>query len=398
MIDQENMNKKNINKLLFINFITMITFNMAHPVTPMLINELALPSYMFGVLFSFMAIANFVMSPIWGSLSDQRGRRRFLALGVAGYGISQIGFGYSTNIIAILIFRLMGGALSVCFVTTAIAYMTDLSSAKERVKYLSYHAASVSIGSSVGALLGGTIGQNNYQYTFLVQGILSFIISGIILILVKETIKPSSDKLVFYFNHLKPSRTFIDFKTTIGSMIMVMTLITITTTAYNSTINYYIESVLHMPSTVNGVVMAVAGVIALGMNLFVNPYLGKKFNEYKSIQYITLLTGAAILIASMTDHIALNLIFLIIFIGGSSLITPIQQSIVSKLAKDNYGEVMGIQGSAKALGMIVGSLMAGFIFMVGNKLPFMFAGICALLATLVLMRLNNSKKEEIEKE
>lgn len=389
--------KKNINKLLFINFITMVAFNMAHPVTPMLINELGLPSYMFGVLFSFMAIANFIMSPIWGSLSDQRGRKRFLALGVVGYGISQIGFGYSTNIIAILIFRLMGGALSVCFVTTAVAYMTDLSSTQERVKYLSYHAASIAIGSSVGALLGGTIGQNNYHYTFLTQGIMCFIISGIILILVKETVKPSSEKLLIYCEHLKPSRTFIDFKTAIGSMIMVMTLMTITTTAYNSTINYYIESVLHMPSTVNGIVMAIAGAIALGMNLLVNPYLGKKFNEYKSIQYTTLLTGGAILIASTTNYIAVSLTFLIVFIAGSSLVVPMQQSIVSKLAKENYGEVMGIQGSAKALGMIIGSLTAGFIFMIGNKLPFIFAGVCALLAYGVITGLNHKQKEQHKK-
>lgn len=390
-MEQKIESKKHIKKLLLINFLTMATFNMAHPVTPMLINQLKLPSYMFGVLFSFMAVANFVMSPIWGSLSDQRGRRRFLALGTVGYGISQIGFGYSTNIFVILFFRLLGGALSVCFVTTAVAYMTDLSSVKERVKYLSYHTATMSIGSSVGALLGGTIGKNDYHYTFLVQGILSIILGAVILTMVKEQVKGSSERLNIYLDHLKPSRQFIDFKTTIGSMILVMTFITITTTAYNSTINYYVESVLHMPSTVNGIIMAIAGIIALCMNLFINPYIGRSFNEYKSIQYTTLITGISIILASSINNIGLSMIFLVVFIASSSLVTPMQQSIVSKLAKDNYGEVMGIQGSAKALGMIIGSLSAGFIFMIGNKLPFIFGGICALLAYIVLTRLKNNE-------
>lgn len=384
----EVINKEKINKLIFVNFITMATFNMAHPVTPMLINELKLPSYMFGVLFSFMAIANFIMAPIWGSLSDQRGRKKFLALGVIGYGLSQIGFGYSENIIVILFFRLLGGALSVCFVTTAVAYMTDLSSVKERVKYLSYHTASVSIGSSVGALLGGTIGKNNYHYTFLAQGIFCIIITVIILWIIKEEENRKIDRVTIYLGHLKPNRTFIDFKTAIGSMILVMMLITMTTTAYNSTINYYIESVLHMPSTINGIVMAIAGVIGLCMNLFINPYLGKKVNEYKSIKYTVCITGVSILLASLMNNMILSLILLIIFIAASSLVIPMQQSIVSKLAKDNYGEVMGIQGSAKAIGMIVGSLTAGFIFMIGNRLPFTFGGICALLAGIVIINLN----------
>ena len=78
------MDKNKMKKILFINFITMATFNMAHPVTPSLINALSMPTYMFGVLYSTMSIAHFVMSPIWGAMSDQKGRKRFLVIGVIG--------------------------------------------------------------------------------------------------------------------------------------------------------------------------------------------------------------------------------------------------------------------------------------------------------------------------
>ena len=39
------MDKNKMKKILFINFITMATFNMAHPVTPSLINALSMPTY-----------------------------------------------------------------------------------------------------------------------------------------------------------------------------------------------------------------------------------------------------------------------------------------------------------------------------------------------------------------
>ena len=48
---------------------------------------------------------------------------------------------------------------------------------------------------------------------------------------------------------------------------------------------------------------------------------------------------------------------------------------------------MGVQGSAKALGMVIGSLGSGFIFSLGSKLPFFFAGLFALLAYLILKKL-----------
>lgn len=387
----QKVKNKKINTLLFINFITMATFNMAHPVTPKLINVLGLPAYMFGVFFSFMAIANFVMSPIWGAFSDQRGRKRYLIIGVIGYGLSQLGFGLSTTVVPILIFRLLGGGLSVCFVTVAIAAMTDLTTAGNRIKFLSYHTATLSLGSAVGSLLGGILGRNDYRYTFVTQMIACMIIAVIIYKMFCESKPATTAKLIVYREHLKVNTKLIDFKSTIGAMIVVMALISITTTSYNSTINYYIESVLKMPTTVNGIVMAVAGMVALVMNLIVNPYLGKRFDEYKTIKVVTGIAGCSLIFASSISYIELSLVFLLCFIASSSLIIPIHQSIVSKLAQDNYGEVMGIQGSAKAIGMIIGSLTSGFIFSIGNKLPFVFGGICALVACSVLFRIKRKK-------
>lgn len=378
------MNKKQIIKLLAINLLTMATFNMAHPVTPKLINERGFPSYMFGIFFAIMAVANYVMSPIWGSLSDQKGRKRFLMIGVVGYGLSQIGFGLSTQIAPILIFRLLGGTFSICFITTAIAYLTDLTSPSERMKYLSYHTATLSLGTSIGALLGGYLGRNHYQYTFIAQGLFCIVLVGVFAVVFKDTKVHKSGELFIYTEHLKPKRTLLDFKSGIGVMILVMTFITITTTAYNSTINYYVESILNMPSTVNGIVLATAGLIGLVMNVFVGPYLGKRCDDYKSIKVTTFLTGMMLILASLMPSNGLAILFLIGFVASSALVIPTQQSIVSKIAKENYGEVMGVQGSAKALGMIIGSLGSGFIFTIGSKLPFLFAGIFALIACLVL--------------
>ena len=383
------MNRKQLNQLLVINLLTMTTFNMAHPVTPKLINELQFPSYMFGVFFALMAVANYVMSPIWGSLSDQKGRKRFLMIGVIGYGLSQVGFGLSTTIFPILVFRLLGGTFSICYITSALAYLTDLTEPKERIRYLSYHTATLSLGTSIGGLLGGYLGQTYYEYAFIAQGLFCVILLGILALFLKEkrSVQPQGGKLNIYLDHLKPKKNMFDMKSSIGIMILVMTFITIATTAYNSTINYYVESVLNMPSTVNGFVMALAGIIALIMNIGVGPYLGKKCDEYTSIKCTTFLSGVFLILASVVTTPILSLIFIVGFIASSALVIPIQQSIVSKLAKENYGEVMGVQGSAKALGMVIGSLGSGFIFGLGSKLPFFCAGFVALSAYIVLKKL-----------
>lgn len=383
---------RNIYVILLLNFITMTAFNMAHPVTPKLINELQLAPYMFGVLFSFMAVANYVMSPIWGSISDARGRKNFLALGVIGYGVAQIGFGLSSNEILILLFRLLGGAMAVCYLTTSIAYVTDLTNSENRIKYIAYYTATAALGSSAGSILGGIIGENNYKNTFVCQFIFCIIIAFILRAFIKETISKKKEKIKISFNHLRLKGKIVDFKSTLSCMMVVVTLLTISTTAYNSTISYYVESVLRLPTSINGVIMSVGGIVALCMNIFVNPYIDKKFNSQKSIIIIFFIAGISIIVASLFDNLAICGIFILLFIMSSSLLVPICQGIISNLGDNNYGQIMGMQGSAKALGMILGSLISGAIFEYGEKLPFLFGGISIFLAFLILFKIFSGRK------
>ena len=59
--------------------------------------------------------------------------------------------------------------------------------------------------------------------------------------------------------------------------------------------------------------------------------------------------------------------------------------MISKHAKDNAGEIMGIQNSARSVGMVIGSLMAGFLYDFGSKLPFLVGSVMALIACLILI-------------
>ena len=115
------MKNKSLIFILLLTLFSSLTFSMAHPVTPMLMKSLSLPSFMFGILFAVMAIGNFIGSPLWGTLSDNKGRIKFLILGALGYGFSQLGFGYVTNPLIILLFRFTGGFFVVSYLTTSMA-------------------------------------------------------------------------------------------------------------------------------------------------------------------------------------------------------------------------------------------------------------------------------------
>ncbi|MGG7177598.1 MFS transporter [Clostridium paraputrificum] len=384
------MRQKSMKYVIVLTLITHILLSMAHPVTPMLIKENNLPSYLFGIFFAAMSIGNFIFSPIWGKLSDSNGRIGYLILGIIGYGVSQIGFGYSSNPIIIVIFRFIGGASVISFLTVILAYIADITDEKGRLKGMTYYAAASTVGSALGSLLGGLIGNSNYRITFLTQFIMSIVISLLYYFFLEETINKQSKKEKDENKKIKKS-VVINSK-----VILVMTLVSIfyfATTSYNSSINYFIESVLNLPPKVNGIFLAIAGIMGFFTNLLITPLLGKEFGELKSLKISLIAMALFIGLATFSSSNILFLLFIIIFVCSASVTLPLLQNIISKIGKKNNGQIAGIQNSCRAVGMIIGSLYSGFIFDIGNKLPFLTASLVIIIGIIYMSFI--SKKEDI---
>jgi len=381
------MRKKSNIYLLIIAFISSIGLSMAHPVTPMLIRKLELPSFIFGVFFAAMSLGNFMFSPIWGVLSDTKGRVKYLIIGILGYGITQLGFGYSTNTFIIVIFRFLGGAFVTSYLTVIIAYLTDITTKETRLKIMAYYSAVYTVGSALGSLLGGNLGNNDYKITFLVQFIICLVVSGLIYILFEETVEKKSEAVKIKFNTFSFKQNGNPLNINVVLIMTIVAIFYFAATSYNSTINFYIESILNLPPSFNGLFLSVAGILGFLANMTLTPYIGKKYDDRKSFKVITLILAVVMGMASLTSNTILFFVFIILFVTISSIYVPIQQNIVTKLTKDNYGALMGLQNSSKAAGMVVGSLFAGFIFDFGSKLPFLASSIILFIGFIILTRI-----------
>lgn len=378
--------------LIFIILLTMfssLTFNMAHPVTPMFINKLGLPTFMFGLFFAAMSIGNFIGSPLFGSLSDKKGRINFLILGAIGYGLSQLGFGFNTNPFIILIFRFTGGFFVVSYLTTSLAYLTDITTKENRTKYITYYAAANTIGGSLGSLLGGVIGNSNFKYTFFLQFILCMILGILAYLLLEEPQKANSSTSSKSYNFKK-----VNYSNILNKNLIIMFIVVIAfyfaSTSYNSTINYYIEDVLKLPPTFIGVFLAFVGIVGFIVNLIFTPLLAKHFKEINLFKVITICITLSLILMVISNNVILFLTCAVIFASFASIHIPLQQSIITKLSKENYGSLMGIFNSSKAVGQVTGSLSAGFIFDLGNKLPFLLSAIIVSIAFVILLYLKSS--------
>ena len=150
-------------------FVVMIGFGISLPVLPFYIERLALaadasPSLAIkhiGSLTGVFALMQFFFAPVWGKWSDRIGRRPLLLIGLGGYSISMLCFGMGSNLWMLYSTRIAGGISSAAILPVATAYVSDLTSSKERATGMAWLGSAISLGIVVGPAVGTLWLQSN---------------------------------------------------------------------------------------------------------------------------------------------------------------------------------------------------------------------------------------------
>ena len=132
--------KKNKIVLFFILFfLHSICINFVHPITTTYVNTLNLPDYYFGFFFSLMSFGQVIGAIIFGFLSDKIGRKWLIVLGIVGYSLSQLGFGFiNTYPLLILLFRFIAGIFVSAPNTLFVSLCLDISTTDKKLSIYLY--------------------------------------------------------------------------------------------------------------------------------------------------------------------------------------------------------------------------------------------------------------------
>ncbi len=131
------------------------------PFMPMLISELkGIPvneASPYGAwLISAYAITQFVFGPIIGNLSDKYGRRPVLLFSLFGFAIDYIFLALAPTYGLLFVGRIIAG-ITGASITTASAYIADISTKETRAKNFGMIGAAFGIGFMAGPALGGLL-------------------------------------------------------------------------------------------------------------------------------------------------------------------------------------------------------------------------------------------------
>jgi MFS transporter, DHA1 family, tetracycline resistance protein len=147
-------------------FIDLLGFGMVIPLLPIYAKDFAAhlglePGHVrvgvvIGLLMSSFSAMQFLFSPLWGRLSDRIGRRPVLMIGLASSVVFYTLFGIATvtKSLTLLFVSRVGAGISGATISTAHAYIADVTSRENRARGMALIGAAFGLGFTFGPLFG----------------------------------------------------------------------------------------------------------------------------------------------------------------------------------------------------------------------------------------------------
>jgi multidrug resistance protein len=154
-----------LSRPLFIIFLTtfvnLVGFGIIIPLLPFYAQTFGASPLVIGLLFASFSLSQLFASPLLGDLSDRWGRRPVLIFSLFGTVVSFVMLALAHSLVLLFAARVVDG-LSGGNITTARAYIADVSTEENRAKSFGLLGAAFGLGFIVGPALGAAFSRISY--------------------------------------------------------------------------------------------------------------------------------------------------------------------------------------------------------------------------------------------
>jgi DHA1 family tetracycline resistance protein-like MFS transporter len=349
--------------------IDIIGFGIIIPVLPQLLQQLmhvtdrtdisaiSKPAIFLTLIYGLM---QFIFAPILGSLSDRYGRRPVLLFSLLGFGLDYIFLAFAPSIGWLFLGRMISG-ITGASITTASAYMADISDEKNRAQNFGMIGAAFGLGFIIGPMLGGLLGELGTRIPFLVAAGLALVNALYGYFVLPESLDMEHRRSID-FKKANPISSLLKFKKYPAVLGLIFSLLLIYISAHAVQSNWSFANINKFGWTPKmiGISLAVVGVlVSLVQGLLirvVNPKLGNEKSVYIGIALYAL---GLTLFAFATQGWMMFLFLVPYCLGGIS--GPALQALISAhVPKNEQGELQGSLTGLQSLTTIFGpSMMIG---------------------------------------
>ncbi|BEV35359.1 MFS transporter [Synechococcus sp. M16CYN] len=377
------------------------------PLLPFLLAQFSPNGQTLGFLTGIYALAQFLVTPLIGTLSDHYGRRPVVVVCVGG---SLVGFGLfaltlslpwpKTSLLPLVLLfsaRVIDG-ISGGTVATVSAVLADISPPDRRARIIGLIGVAFGLGFILGPLLGGQLALIAVPLPLWVATGFALINLVAVITLLPETHPVKDRQNLPRYCDLNPFIRIgkILAKPKVGRLCGAFFLFFLAFNGFTAILVLYFKECLGWGPDLATTAFLVVGVVATVVQGGLIGPLVKRFGEWRlTLIGLNLVIVGCLLIPALGSAERAPVIFCSVGIlaVGTALVTPSLRSLVSRqLGSEGQGTAFGSLQSLQSLGSFLGPPIAGISYdVLGPISPFLVA-VLVLIVSLALVTQNSPPK------
>lgn len=371
----------------------MMGLMMVAPLMPFYALRFDAPEWMVGPLISAFAMAQLISSPIWGRVSDRRGRRPALLIGLAAAGVAFLIFGFATSLWMLFLSRIVQG-LGGGTTGVAQAYVADTMAPSDRAKALGW----LSAGTSAGVVIGPFIGSFAANWGPAAPGIVAAAIMFVNFIAawywlpeskgavprgvpVAQLPQPRGVRRAVWEIVRHPSRPA-------HRVIWIYCVGMLALNALIGVLALYLKDTFGVTERTIGYFFPVFGIVGVMMRATMVGYIVDRYGEVRTMRLGATLLALGLALMPLPQMLPLFVVFLALTPMGTALLFPASTALVShRIDHTELGLVLGAQQTLRGIMSIIGPIGATAAYAsLGHGVPFYLAAATVALAGVLAAR------------
>jgi multidrug resistance protein len=361
-------------------FVNLVGFGIIIPLLPFYAQQFGASGLTIGLLFGIFSLSQLVASPILGAASDRYGRRPVLIFSLAGTVVSFVMLALAHSITMLFVARIVDG-LSGGNISTARAYVADVTDVKDRSRAYGIIGAAFGLGFILGPALSGLLAPISMTAPIWAAAGVTALAMLMAIVWLPETVHRATAATRL---PLRGLRNMLQ-RPHVRRVLAIDFVYWLAFAMFQTTFALFVAHRFGFDAGQTGYFFAGFGLLgAVVQGALIRPIVGRLGD--KSTFILGLVCSAAGLVAAtLTWSAALFAVALVPLALGIGFGHPTMSSLVSRTAKeDEQGRVQGAASAVESLGRAIGPVWGNASLQrFGDGTPYLSAA-GFLLMTLLL--------------
>ena len=394
--------------LSLVTFLILLGLSMVSPILPTYAESFQVSYTLVGFVVSSFAVTRMVLDMPAGLLSRRFDKKRIMVLGLVLLSTSSILAGVAPNYITLVIARMIEGAGSALYVTTATVFLAQISGEEKRGQWMSLYMGMLLLGAIFGPTFGGILADlYDIRAPFFAYAIITGLAIVPTLTLPKLSNSANTTSALEVRGILRDMREVLSNPSFLLVTFAVFTMFFLRTGVRSTLVPLFAANNLGMDSAAIGLILTIGG-IATALTITPIGSISDRIGRKIPLALCLVLTaGITLLFPFSTDLLTLAII-MAIYGAVIGLQGPSAAYVTDVSPQDKLEISMGLYRMISDSGFVMGPLLLGFLADVTatpvpgathsgliGMLPFLVASIILVFAFFVLLRADDPAKDRI---